>query len=301
MRGRRFRIPHSPFRTPHSALRKCGVRFRVIRRLPFLQPPCVLGIWLAVCPRPLAGGEPPASANSPTNSPTHDQVAPKVLTASIYSHDGRAPRLLYRFKRLARESGPNIVVLREFSYPDGKLAAREKVVYRNGSLRDFQLDELQTGGAGRAWVEPDPKNPGKLVLAFQYSASRATLAVSPTRHEALAADTLVSDTVGPFLAAHWAQLQAGQGVRCQYVVIPRRETIGFSFKRDSESTWHGRPVLILKMRPTSRVLSALVDPLYFTVEKDPPHRVLQYVGRTTPKRLEGSRWKDLDALTVFDW
>jgi hypothetical protein len=55
------------------------------------------------------------------------------------------------------------------------------------------------------------------------------------------------------------------------------------------------------MQPTSRLLSALVDPLYFTVEKSPPHRVLQYVGRTTPKKLAGDQWKDLDAVTVFDW
>jgi hypothetical protein len=29
--------------------------------------------------------------------------------------------------------------------------------------------------------------------------------------------------------------------------------------------------------------------------------VLQYVGRTTPKLKEGNKWKELDALTVFDW
>jgi hypothetical protein len=29
--------------------------------------------------------------------------------------------------------------------------------------------------------------------------------------------------------------------------------------------------------------------------------VLQYDGRTTPKLKDGSKWKDLDAATVFDW
>jgi hypothetical protein len=37
------------------------------------------------------------------------------------------------------------------------------------------------------------------------------------------------------------------------------------------------------------------------MQKDPPHHVLQYVGRTTPKVEVAGKWKDLDAVTVFDW
>ncbi len=37
------------------------------------------------------------------------------------------------------------------------------------------------------------------------------------------------------------------------------------------------------------------------MEKNPTNRVLQYVGRTTPKIRVGTSWKDLDAVTVFDW
>ena len=54
------------------------------------------------------------------------------------------------------------------------------------------------------------------------------------------------------------------------------------------------------MEPTSLVIAALVDPLYFTVEKNGPHRVLEYVGRTTPKIERNGKWKDLDAVTVYN-
>jgi hypothetical protein len=37
------------------------------------------------------------------------------------------------------------------------------------------------------------------------------------------------------------------------------------------------------------------------MEKNGQHRVLQYTGRTTPKIKFKSGWKDLDAVTVFDW
>jgi hypothetical protein len=44
-----------------------------------------------------------------------------------------------------------------------------------------------------------------------------------------------------------------------------------------------------------------VDPLFFRMEMAPPHRTLEYTGRTTPKALVGGKFKDLDAVTVFDW
>ena len=55
------------------------------------------------------------------------------------------------------------------------------------------------------------------------------------------------------------------------------------------------------MEPTSVVIAALVDTLYFTVEKAAPHHTLEYEGRVTPKIERSGKWKDLDAVTVYDW
>ena len=96
-------------------------------------------------------------------------------------------------------------------------------------------------------------------------------------------------------------LSRGEKVKCRYIVVPRSETVGFTFVKDSETTWQGRSVLVVRMEATSRIIAALVDPLFFTMEKDAPHRTVQYVGRTTPKIQVGGKWKDLDAVTVFDW
>ncbi|MEY2466359.1 MAG: hypothetical protein QOD03_880, partial [Verrucomicrobiota bacterium] len=43
------------------------------------------------------------------------------------------------------------------------------------------------------------------------------------------------------------------------------------------------------------------DPLYFTLEKEGEHRVLQYSGRITPSISRNNKWEDADAMTVFDW
>jgi hypothetical protein len=107
--------------------------------------------------------------------------------------------------------------------------------------------------------------------------------------------------LGPFLMSHYDALFRGGEIRCRYLVIPRLETVGFKFKKDSESTWEGRPVMIVRMEATSPIIRTLIEPVFFTMKKDAPHRVLEYVGRTTPKMKVGNKWKDLDAVTVFDW
>jgi hypothetical protein len=226
---------------------------------------------------------------------------PAVITGTIYSSGGPSERPLFKFKRTVKRTGSTLSVLREYSYPDGKLAARERVVYQDNALTLYELDELQTGAKGSAEIESERSKSGKTKIVFRYTKDVSTHAPSGTRGETLVPDTLVNDMVGPFLSEHWDQLVRGEKVGCRYAVLHRRETVGFTFKKESESQWHGKDVLVVKMEPTSVVISALVDPLHFIIEKAPPHHVLQYSGRTTPKQGSPGHWTDLDAVTVFDW
>jgi hypothetical protein len=252
-------------------------------------------LWVCLLlSNPFVLGAAPASGQPGEPSPGQE-----TLSASIYESTGNPPRVLFRFRRVATRSGATVNVLREFLYPDGKPAVREQVVYEGAVLRTYRLEELQTGGIGVVKVEQTPGEPGEGWLFFEYIRNAQSPAI--VKREPLVLDTLVGDMVGSFLASHWERLQQGQSVSCRYVVTERAETVAFSFKKDSESKWKGRDVIVVKMQPRSPFISALVDPLYFYIEKSPPHRVLQYVGRTVPKKLQGKTWKDLDAVTVFDW
>ena len=93
----------------------------------------------------------------------------------------------------------------------------------------------------------------------------------------------------------------GSVVKCRLVSVSRAETVGFKFLKESDSTWHGQPVMIVTMRPSSLIIAQLVAPLHFIIEKEGQHRVLQYTGRTTPSIRRNGQWEDLDAVTVFDW
>jgi len=238
--------------------------------------------------------------NSTSNSVPLKYEEPRFLRGRIDAK-GADTNLLFTFTRQATRSGASLNVLREYAYPDGKLAARERVVYTNGELVSFALEELQIGASGRAEIRSGSLEGQKRRVHFEYAKDEASRARPQTASEQLNSGPLVNDMIGPFLLENWNALIHGEELQCRYIVVPRRETVGFTLKKASETTWGGRNVVTIRMQPTSRIIAALVDPVLFTVETAEPHRVLEYVGRTTPKLKVRGKWKDLDAVTVFDW
>jgi hypothetical protein len=260
-----------------------------------LMPACLAMILIAGWASQTLGL---ADSTNPTARPLRYEE-PALLTGTIYAKNSR--KILFKFKRVGSRSGAKLSVLREYTYPDGKPAARERVIYNEDDLVSYALDELQIGAAGSASIRREPGNRLKGTVLFDYTKDVASGGKHKTSTEAWRSEALIGDMVAPFLVAHWAELAKGDKVKCRYVVVPRRETVGFTFVKDSESTYQGRKVVMIRMEATSPFIAALVDPLYFTVEKESPHRVYQVVGRVTPKVKVGNGWEDLDAVTVFDW
>lgn len=221
-----------------------------------------------------------------------DYLQPKRLTGSIYDKPGG--RLLFTFRRTATQTGDAVRVVREFLSPDGSLAAQERVLYQGGHLRRFELDELQIGASGDAVVQDQQ-------IEFHYSTGSGSSARRKRNVETVRDPVLISDMIPGFLVDHWDELNGGVPVKFRYIVVPRLETIGFKFSRESTDEVKGKKVVRIKMEATSWVIAQALDPLMFTVEAEAPHRILQYWGRTTPKIRSGQTWKDLDALTVFGW
>src|ERR1041385_6611391 len=94
---------------------------------------------------------------------------PRVLTGRIYAKGAEGKNFLFSFSRSATRSGMTLNVLREYKYPDGKLAARERVIYEGDNLLSYELEELQTGARGRAVIQRDPKASAKSRIEFEYS------------------------------------------------------------------------------------------------------------------------------------
>ena len=220
-----------------------------------------------------------------------DYFEPQVLSGTVYS-DESLTRVLFTFRRTATRYGSAIHAVREFYSPDGALAARERVIYERGQLKSFSLEDFQVGSRGSAVVQPGET---KMNFDFVMGATRRN------GTEKYMDEILVNDMVAPYIAANWNALASGDVLKCRFVSIPRAQTVGFKFFKESDSTWRGKPVMIVKAEPTSIIIAQLVSPLHFVVEKSGEHRVLEYTGRTTPKFRKNGKWEDLDAVTVIDW
>jgi hypothetical protein len=226
-----------------------------------------------------------------------EYLAPRLLTGSIYDKPGG--RVLFTFRRTATQTGEVVSVLREFHNADGSLAAVERVRYERGRLVRFELEERQINAGGHAVVTPLGDRRHK--AQFQYVTRSDSTEKRKEESETVRDQPLISDMLPGFMTEHWDELARGDVVKFSYIVVPRLETIGFKLKRESVAEWRGKKVVRIRMEPSSRLIAQFLDPLLFTVEADPPHRILQYWGRTTPKLRSGGSWKDFDALTVFDW
>ncbi len=216
-----------------------------------------------------------------------------LLTGTIYETSSGTNKILFTFRRTAVRSNTAVHVGRDFVYPNGALAARESIVFEGGELRSFQLEEKQTGARGSSSVTTDAKRK----LHFDWLADGKT----KTDSEAFVTDTVVGDMIPQFIITHWNELARGEAVNFRFIASSRLETVGFKLVKESEVDWRGRAALRLRMEPSSFVIRQIVDPLYFIVEKDGAHRVLEYVGRITPKQRDGAKWKDLDARTIYEW
>jgi hypothetical protein len=230
-----------------------------------------------------------------------DYEEPKLLVGNIFPMGAEPKKLLFKSQRTGSRDGATVKVVREYTAADGSVAARDHITYGAGKLVSFASDEFQTGEKGSAVLRADPHHPGQQIIFFEYTAAPGASVKKSDESERTDMETLVDDMIPAFIVSHWNALAAGTPAKFRYLVLSRVETVGFRLIKESETTRQGKAVLRLKMEPTSIIIAQLVDPLYFIVEKDAPHRIFQYLGRTTPVIKNGNMWKDLDADTVFEW
>ncbi len=254
-------------------------------------------VWLALWCTGISPGL-AADTASPAVSASYDYAEPKLFTGTLYAIGSEQKAVLFTFRRTATRSNSAVRVERQFFGTNGALAAVEKVVYESNRLVSFQMQEFQERVSGAVQIEPDPESPARQKLFIGFGRG-----LNPPKGDAqkLPPDTLIDDTLYPFLLAHWDDLMRGDAVKFRFVSLEWERTFEFRFVNAGASVQHNRPVVQIRMEPTGVFVARLVNSLIFTVEKDDPHRLLSYIGRTTPRIQKGRSWKYLDADTVFDW
>jgi hypothetical protein len=253
----------------------------------------LVALWLSDFPVGWADEAAPTVAPEP-----FDYSTPSLITGTLYEVGSERKKVLFTFQRTAVRTGSTVNVERKFLSPDGSVAASESAVYESGRLVSFLMKEFQANVSGRIQVKPDPKKPAQQKLYISYGHG---LEPQKGDSEDLPANTVVDDTLYPFLLAHWDDLMRGDAVKFHFVSLEWERTFMFRLVKVGEILQNGRTEVRIKMEPTNLLVARLVDPLTFVVDQASPHRIISYVGRTTPRTKKGKSWKYLEAETVFDW
>jgi hypothetical protein len=259
-----------------------------------------ISLWfllLVLCPLGIPSGR-AADPAPPATSANYDYAEPKLLTGTLYAIGSNRKTVLFTFRRTATRFGSTVHVERQFLNTNGSVAAVEKVLYESNQLVSFAMQEFQANVSGSVQIEPDHGNPArpKIFISFDHG-----LRPSKGRARTLQPNTVLDDTLYPFLMAHWDDLMRGNAVKFRFVSLEWERTFEFELRKTADSEENGTPVARITMKPTSRFVAALVNPLIFIAQKNNPHRILSYTGRTTPRIRKGNSWKYLDAETVFDY
>ena len=207
-------------------------------------------------------------------------------TTKIYDL-GSKSKLLYTSVDKEEKNGDLVTGHVTFNDPQGKEAVREDYTLQNGKLIKYTLHQRQVNEEGTLEVKDGRTN-------FSYTKEGKT-----STDDEKAVDNLVT---GPviirYIQGHWDEIMKGDTVDVRWAALDRKETVGFKFFKMEEKQMDGKNVVLVKMKPTSIVIAAIVDPLIIIFERD-SKKLLEIKGRTLPRQMIDGHWKDLDADTLF--
>ena len=212
------------------------------------------------------------------------------FVGEVYSLDSKDGKPVFTVEMKETPPGGNDRIEEAlYKTPDGQVTVRELLELKDGKLRKYSIDNPLSHHSGMVEVSGDK-------LLFTYTENGKT----KTDDEKLRENSVVPATTLLYLRKNWDKLLQGDDVTVRFVSIGRLETIGFKFFKIGEEKRDGHDVIILKMKPTSIFISAVVDPLIFVLDKD-TKRILEYKGRLLPKLLVDGKWKELDGRILYHY
>ena len=210
---------------------------------------------------------------------------------TLFEKGSQRKNILFYFKHEDEsQKGTLKKITNTFTDAQGNKAVSELATFDElGNIKTMTIEQFQTSEQGSLEVKE-----GKLL--FQWTKEGKT----KTAEEKLTSNLVVGPSTVPYLLKNWSTIEKGDTVEVRFAALDRRETVGFSFFKTEEKKVNGRDVVVVKMKATSFIIAAIVDPLYFTFDKE-TKKLVELVGRTLPKRKVGNSWKDLDVEITYEY
>lgn len=211
------------------------------------------------------------------------------FTGQMYEQGTQKQKLLFNLKRTEEEKGAILSAKIVFTSPEGREVVTEELIMQNGKVSKYVIHHHQLGEKRELEVK-DKKIVFKNELGGKIE----------TDEEDLTDNLVVGPSLVSYLKEHWADLLKGNEISVRYAALDRKETVGFNLFKIEEGKKDGRDVMVVKMKPSSFIIAALVKPLIFIFDK-PTGNLVEIRGRTLPKQKVGNGWKDLDTDGVYQY
>ncbi|MDZ4082747.1 MAG: hypothetical protein U1E10_07415 [Bdellovibrionales bacterium] len=212
-----------------------------------------------------------------------------LFSAKIFDLQDRSKHM-FDYKNEFEVVGDKKTMLTTFLDLEGKVLVVEKTVVTVGengseSLLSFEQDHRQLGTIGKIEVAD-----GKAGFSFTKDGK------TKTASETIEPNYIVTSMVLGFVQSNWEKLMKGETAKVRLGVVDRRESVGFSFSKESATA----DKVVIKMKPTSMIISALVSPLRFTFQPD-GKKLVELEGRAAVKVQKDGKFKDFDGFTVYTY
>lgn len=212
----------------------------------------------------------------------------EVVTGKVYNKDSGQKEVLFDFKNNITDSNGVTSSEAQFISPTRDVAVIEKSERQGTALKKYEVDHKQTNRKGSIVVDGK-----KVIFNFEENGKKKSEATEDLKDNFVVGHTLVA-----YVANHWKEIMDGKKVDIRFGVWDRQETVGFSLFKTGEEKIEGKDVILLKFKPTSFIIAAIVDPVIFKFSAD-GKELVGMVGRVAPKKKDGNSWKDLDAEVVY--
>lgn len=216
-------------------------------------------------------------------------------TAKLYELNSNRAKVLFKLVRTEEKKDNTLKATVKFTLPDAPANAApevtEEIWFENGNLRRYLIHSQRPPAEGSLEVRD-----GKVWFKYDRVGDK------PKSDDEDMVDNLV---IGPTIVAYlqrpevFEKLKKDEDVKVRFASVERNETVGFTFSRSKVYPEGGRDLMEVKMKASSFIIAAIVDPLYFTFDAA-TKKILWIKGRTLPKQLVDGKWKDLDAELVYD-
>ncbi len=196
---------------------------------------------------------------------------------------------VYRLDRTEKLVGNQRLAKGYFYSASNELAIDEDTVWEDGQLKSYGFKRLLEKEAGSVEVR------GKKIH-FSYTKDGK----QNEADEDLTPNFVVAATLLDYIGKNWDTVIKGETLDMRYGVLDRRETVGFKLFKISEGKVDARETLVLKMKPTSFIIAAIVDPVILTIDKGTKH-LLKLNGRLLPKLFKDGHWVDFDGEGIYTY